>query len=90
MAAATATLTNPILAENRFGTALESYRALAGGMGMIFDSFGANWAQELYDAQERVLRAYREFIAEEPSEEQRERVEHQLDREGIDLSDVYR
>ncbi|MEO1173789.1 MAG: hypothetical protein AAFX94_17335 [Myxococcota bacterium] len=70
MAAATvlAHSPNPRTVEGRLEIALENYRSWAGGLGLIHNNFGSDWATELELAEERVLSAFRDLLAEKPAE----------------------
>ena len=87
MAAATVQLTTPNTrtVEGRLTIALENYRSWAGGLGLIHNNFGTDWATELSHAEERVLRAFEEFLADEPNDAERRDAEELLEAEGLTL-----
>lgn len=87
MAAASALLSRPDTrtVEGRLSIALENYRSWAGGLGLIHNNFGTNWATELQHAEERVIRAFHEFLAGEPNDAERREVERALEAEGLSL-----
>ncbi|MEM6532046.1 MAG: hypothetical protein AAF654_05450 [Myxococcota bacterium] len=85
MAAATvlASSPNPRTVEGRLEIALENYRSWAGGLGLIHNNFGTDWATELQHAEERVVSAFRELLAEKPAE--RKAAEAALEAEGLSV-----
>lgn len=87
MAAATALLATPDTrtVEGRLTIALENYRSWAGGLGLIHNNFGTDWATELLHAEKRVLRAFEEFLAGKPDDAERREVEEVLEAEGLNL-----
>lgn len=76
---------DPRSVTGRLQLALENYRSWAGGLGLIHNNFGTDWATELHHAEAAVFEAFEEYLADGPKSSERREVEAELEAEGLNL-----